>query len=124
MSVVPCTAGVCSLQARVTPLDSSSCLAELRPEFVDAVADSIADVNSSVIAMPWAEYALMRYRQQVPEAPDAAAAADDAGMRRGIKRQRLQEPAEQRQQPQQRQQNELMNDEEEEQPQRSGCAIM
>ncbi|WIA30112.1 hypothetical protein OEZ86_000207 [Tetradesmus obliquus] len=50
--------------ARITAVDSSSCLAEFRPEFVDAVAASIADANSGVIAMPWAEYALMRYRQQ------------------------------------------------------------
>uniref|UniRef100_A0A383V5Q0 Uncharacterized protein n=1 Tax=Tetradesmus obliquus TaxID=3088 RepID=A0A383V5Q0_TETOB len=110
--------------ARITAVDSSSCLAEFRPEFVDAVAASIADANSGVIAMPWAEYALMRYRQQVPDALDAAAAADEPGARRGVKRQRLQEPAEKQQQQQQRQQNGKVKDEEEEQPQRSGCSIM
>jgi hypothetical protein len=117
---------VAFLQARITPLDSSSCLAEFRPEFVEAVADSIADMNSGVIAMPWAEYALMCYRQQVPDAQEAAAAADDAGNRRGVKRQRLQEPAEQqqKQQQQQRQENGVADDEEEEQAQRSGCTIM
>jgi hypothetical protein len=108
------------LQAQVSPLDSSSCLAEFRPEFVDAVADSIADMNNGVIAMPWAEYALMRYRQQVPEVPEAAAAAG-AGPRKGFKRQRL-EPTEQKQQ--QPQQNGVTEAEEEEQPQRSGCTIM
>jgi hypothetical protein len=68
--------------------------------------------------MPWAEYALMRYRQQVPEEPDVAAAG--GGPRRGLKRQRLQEPTEQKQP----QQNGVTEAEEEEQPQRSGCTIM
>lgn len=87
------------LQARITQLDSSSCLAEFQPEFAPLVLPAVAAMSSSgIVAITWAEYAAMRYRQQVPEqlefrAPAPAVNATPNSGSRGTKRARFDEAA-------------------------------
>lgn len=124
------------LQARITPVDSSSCLAEFRLEVAGAVIRTLADMDCGVVAMPWSEYALMRYHHQVPAVEDEAAAATAAVVaaaadglgRRGVKRQRLEEPRRQEAGPRQNGRAAaaaaLDSEEAAQEQQKSSCRIM